>query len=314
LQTCFNVDTITFPELRDSTAQTTVRWNLPRLVITSLPTLKLSNSPPAEWLQANIDSMFSENELLALGTGKPEDLTPVNSIKLSLYSGLAAACGSGRHSSNVFMLQQQAVIGAFVFIDNIKLDSSAHSIVADAYVLPLTYEVGTKHKRDIEDLARHAISVECDAKVFAWWADFIQASIERSREWSHSEPCYANELARTHIEGRVMLCSCGAGKVSPEFRSRKDWGKFAPFVTRFALSPIFPVPYVDPIGAALEERFARVTDRNSSPAEVDVSQRCFLCKSTPEKLKKCGKCGAVKYCSRDCQAKDWARHKSECHS
>jgi hypothetical protein len=257
-------------------------------------------------VKANLDSMFSAKEIDSLiGVDKPEDMTPLTRIKYSVYNVLAAACsGSGKLISNVFMLQQERTIRAFILIDDIKLDSSAHTIVADAYIWPLTNETAKTHRRDIVDLARRAVSIECDAKVLVWWADFIQASIERSREWSHSERCYENELAHAHIEDRVMLsrCSCGTGKVSPEFRSRKDWAKFAPLIDRFALSPFFPVPYVNPTGAIL------------STLSHDFARRCWACYSATGTLKKCARCGVAKYCSRDCQTKDWARHKRECQS
>ena len=40
--------------------------------------------------------------------------------------------------------------------------------------------------------------------------------------------------------------------------------------------------------------------------------RCAYCDDSHEELKKCGRCGLVRYCSENCQAKDWREHKSMC--
>jgi SAM-dependent methyltransferase len=39
---------------------------------------------------------------------------------------------------------------------------------------------------------------------------------------------------------------------------------------------------------------------------------CFSCNKTSEKLSQCAKCHFAKYCSRECQSKDWPEHKIVC--
>ena len=40
---------------------------------------------------------------------------------------------------------------------------------------------------------------------------------------------------------------------------------------------------------------------------------CSKCgKEDEEKLSRCGRCQAVRYCSRECQLADWAKHKKAC--
>jgi len=218
-----------------------------------------------------------------------------------------------RLSSSPIMLKQHEIPRAFIFVDTIKLYSSMDTVVAEAYIWPLTPEVLERHIYDIENLARRSLPVQCDSDGFRWWTLFIQASVERSRKWSHSSDCYANDLPGVAYFLDTLICSCGEGKVSAEFSANRLWKKFAPFVTQFALSPLFPVPYVNPIGT-MAEYFTDADDGNRLPDEVDDSGRCLLCKSTPEKLKYCGRCKVAKYCSRECQAADWRRHRSECHS
>jgi hypothetical protein len=46
---------------------------------------------------------------------------------------------------------------------------------------------------------------------------------------------------------------------------------------------------------------------------VSPANYCFFCKKKDTSLKKCGKCKAARYCSQDCQARDWGKHKQDCN-
>ena len=162
-------------------------------------------------------------------------------------------------------------------------------------------------------MAQHSLPVHCKPEEFRWWTEFFQASVERARQWSHSSDCYAKEAPQLAYWLDSILCSCGEGKVSAEFKANTQWSKYAPFVTRLAMSPIFPVPYINPVGAILDDYFPD-KNRDNTLTAAGVSGKCLLCKTTPEKLKKCGRCRVAEYCSRECQTKDWPRHKNECHS
>lgn len=45
---------------------------------------------------------------------------------------------------------------------------------------------------------------------------------------------------------------------------------------------------------------------------VPDAPECAVCEDSHEKLKKCGRCGLVRYCSTECQEEDWAEHKLVC--
>ncbi|MES1921737.1 hypothetical protein MHBO_003266 [Bonamia ostreae] len=45
---------------------------------------------------------------------------------------------------------------------------------------------------------------------------------------------------------------------------------------------------------------------------MDSKKSCDKCKKNTEKLKKCGACKKVEYCSRECQKSDWENHKKIC--
>ena len=52
------------------------------------------------------------------------------------------------------------------------------------------------------------------------------------------------------------------------------------------------------------------------PETLTDRNRCHKCDKTgrrkKDKLSKCGRCQAITYCSRECQAEDWPRHKANC--
>ncbi|KDR68109.1 hypothetical protein GALMADRAFT_283214 [Galerina marginata CBS 339.88] len=52
--------------------------------------------------------------------------------------------------------------------------------------------------------------------------------------------------------------------------------------------------------------------RKPPPGKISM---CFTCDKTPEgdkEYRRCAKCRTVAYCSRECQKKDWSRHKPVC--
>ena len=98
------------------------------------------------------------------------------------------------------------------------------------------------------------------------------------------------------------------GKVGPEFLAVKEWQGLAPYVTRCALSPLFPVPYVE------EARQQGLKILGNSVAQQKMASNdkaCRVCDAV-EKTKKCSGCEKVYYCGRECQRADWKAHKSSC--
>jgi xylose isomerase len=108
------------------------------------------------------------------------------------------------------------------------------------------------------------------------------------------------------------------GKVGPEFLAVKAWQGLAPYVTRCALSPLFPVPYIEEArqqglkilgNSVAQQKMARFAE---SAAEMARNEKaCRVCEAL-EKTKKCSGCEKVYYCGRECQRADWKAHKSSC--
>ena len=51
-----------------------------------------------------------------------------------------------------------------------------------------------------------------------------------------------------------------------------------------------------------------------TPKPTNLDPRCAVCDASNDevKLKSCAKCESVLYCSRECQKKDWKKHKRNC--
>jgi hypothetical protein len=74
-----------------------------------------------------------------------------------------------------------------------------------------------------------------------------------------------------------------------------------------------PTPSRASISNSLLESQAEASSSSSAPTNKCAS--CNAPETDPEKpLKPCAKCQTVRYCSRDCQKKDWKLHKKICAS
>ena len=88
---------------------------------------------------------------------------------------------------------------------------------------------------------------------------------------------------------------------------KKEWRKYAPYVTPVAISPIFPAPWLDPTRRNIPE-----VEQTMDCGDIK-EKKCKVCGKVDSR-KKCGKCMNVVYCSRECQVKDWREHKTSCGS
>ncbi|KAI0685775.1 hypothetical protein C8T65DRAFT_591850 [Cerioporus squamosus] len=148
------------------------------------------------------------------------------------------------------------------------------------------------------------------------WKQLLPAVAERCRSWSHGPNCEYKATGRipleTQLHGGDPLCSCGRGKDVEGLLRVKAWAPFAPHVTRIALSPLFPVTYLEPLMMKFLRRAGGMTADWKLKEMKQMPPNCRVCGRAKYDLKKCARCQKDTYCSEKCQRENWPRHKKNC--
>lgn len=237
----------------------------------------------------------------------------LTNVKTTIHAILVNAAGIQKcQSQKVFGLHFKGNTDTIIFIPTLRFDLASHTLVADAYVLPLNEDRLRKVEKTLAAIVQQMCEVELYGDEVASWKRLLPALAERCRTWKHGPNC--EFLAKKKIPLSLEhendpLCSCGKGKdISAAFRKQKKWESATPFVTRIAIGPIFGVPYVESVGD-FASNMARMTE--SQPENKKLG--CAGCGGPGKpKLLVCGACKKISYCSSECQKEDWKKHKSVC--
>lgn len=275
-------------------------WNMHRVVLDKLPTVDLKGAELDIWLNPHVGSMHSARERKALKEHKEDALIHVKASISSIFVRFAGILG--RQRACAFSLVDEATnnCDTILLITGLRYDLPSHTVVCDGYVLPMTPDFMSKIEAPLARLVRS--DTMSRVRVFEGemqaWKQLITASVERCRTWEHTDNCEYVARQIIPLTQRMEvdpLCSCGRGKDIDGLMKMPEWRVYAPHVTRFALSPLFAVSYLDTIGR--------------EPA----AHRCSVCRGKGKpKLRACSACLKVKYCTSECQRKDWPRHKPQC--
>ncbi|KAJ3839140.1 hypothetical protein F5878DRAFT_680019 [Lentinula raphanica] len=255
-----------------------------------------------KWLNPHVSMMMSAKERIPRKKLEQKKDLMLN-VKDTLHSIIVRASGiQGGRARHVFALLDKATrnTDTMLFVNGLRYDQSAHTVVCDAFILPSLAKVHTDRNNvppfakliDAGDVC-HDPLVEGELTL---WKHLIPAFVERCRSWSHGANCEYKAMGRIPLTEEMdenPICSCGEGKNVDEMSKVALWKPFARYATRIAISPLFAVSYLEPI----------LRDINS--------RRCLCCRKKGKF--ECGGCRKVRYCSQECQRKDWAAHKKKCH-
>ncbi|KAF8906810.1 hypothetical protein CPB84DRAFT_1769725 [Gymnopilus junonius] len=275
-------------------------WTLHRVNLSTLPVLDLKAKKVDEWFNVHVGSMMSAREL---SLRKKNEVDTLMFVKDSLHSIFVRAAGTqGGAAYRLFALRDKTTknCDTCLFISELRFDLASHTIVCDGYVLPLTVALLKKIEKPFAKLVHQGRMVDVllpDGEIQAW-KQLLPAFVERCRSWTHGPNC--EYIAQGHIpltEGMEAdpLCSCGKGKDVEGMNKVALWKEVAPYVTRVALSPLFAVSYLETVGRHPDAHKCSVCRRKGNP-----------------RLKECTGCKKVRYCSAECQKKDWKTHKPKC--
>ncbi|KAG2013101.1 hypothetical protein CC2G_010040 [Coprinopsis cinerea AmutBmut pab1-1] len=207
----------------------------------------------------------------------------------------------------------------------------------------LFFDTMQKFQSSIRQLTTPESEVEC-------WKRVLPSLVERGRTWQHKPSCEykpgqgefggGGQVPRSTMLGFNPICSCGEGVDLGGFgvngEESKKWKPFGRWVTRMALASPFPASM---LGRELGEfrealrkggpgELERVGERPSASAPAvsqstsatktsvkknGLADKCSSCGGPGKpKLSVCSGCKKAVYCSRECQAKEWKKHKAVC--
>ncbi|KAH8904777.1 MYND finger family protein [Coniochaeta sp. PMI_546] len=304
-----------------------VTLNIPHLNLDSLPIIDATDKKPIRFLTNLASFTFSDRERRLreeVESATKTGLAP--SVRLnfkeSLFTMFMLSSGLQGGQTGLFAIAHpKSGIHMLLFVSALRLDGANASVALDAAVIPMT----TAMLKD-DDFGAFLLilrTLECctitvDDAELVLWKKVLPALAERCRTWTHVRGCeYAvRGTVPVSLEpGSQVLCSCGQGKLPENFVGLPDWEVAARYATRIAISPTFAVPFVEDV---IDRQLAKQI-REQRATTADVSQEAEACRNCGRKeaknggaLKKCLRCLEVKYCSAECQKKDWKKHRMEC--
>ncbi|KAI9702118.1 MAG: hypothetical protein M1836_001462 [Candelina mexicana] len=316
-----------------------VAWSIPRIQLDCQPKVQIKKDQDYSWIKPLMTMTRSDRERIELEI-EPSKRNP--NPKLDLKESLQVLFFSfvGLNSNygliDKFQLCMEGTGGhTLILVTALRHDLDSGSVVLDACVVPLTISrVHSLNAALSRLVAAKPLMINVNKDETILWKKLLPALAERCRTWKHKPTCqYQKKGASLSIEvAETPLCSCGEGQVSPEFLERKDWAGFRKYATRIAISPIFPVPYVEslvsnlqngdpkesrmasspPGASAWDPRIPSASSMLASSMAAYAKERCDFCGASSMDTKLCGRCKGARYCNAECQKSHWKEHKKLC--
>lgn len=216
---------------------------------------------------------------------------------------------------------------SFIFVNDIRLDLAAHTVVADACVVPLTKTLVFPVLHNLE-----IVDIVTDDDEMRAWRKLLPVLVERCRTWRHTTNCeyLSKGIPIGDLDGfeESPICSCGKGKNLGAFGANPKWKMIHNEAIRIAISPLFAMSFLEDSmascmqKAALGDSDAGTARRMKEGVSSDVTafseptnrlDRCANCGEPGQPtLLTCSACKKIKYCSKTCQKSHWKTHKIGC--
>jgi hypothetical protein len=286
-----------------------VSWGIHRVVIDALPVLSRTNE---NWPNTLATSAFSNREREERERQHSLD-TRVN-VKDTLHSFLTTAIRTDRLMAYGFSDPDGEAIYMLFYLNDVRLDLSAHTIAIDASVLPLTRKLVEQNIEGIREISKQMRTINTRGSEAIAWQYLLPSFVERCRTWKHKKTCEYLKTQKVPLTIKLSenpICSCGQGvDLGDAIRRDKAWSKLWPLMTRIIITPLFGVPWREPVDWLVKKDFKEMGGDREGRKERCAS--CGVEGSGDKKLLRCGACGSVSYCGPDCQKQHWKVHKTTC--
>ncbi|KAI1161159.1 hypothetical protein F5B18DRAFT_674905 [Nemania serpens] len=300
-----------------------VNCNMPYLNLQKSPVIQIAQHSRLRWLVPHVSLAMSARERalrdkadLSRSAGEQARLD----FKDSIFSILIQFTGLQGTKSQVFCLNNVANGGVHVLIlaNALRMDLANRAVVLDCAVLPLYDALMPSIMDSLATLQKPTVvHVKVNDAELRLWRYTLPAYVERCRDWAHRDGCeYAisGSIPLSTDNGKRVLCTCGVGKFPPNFiRNVPGWSVLSKYAVRAAISPAFWAPFADDI---YSPDMSNLGEKIAGVGKTPIDGRCASCGKNKQAdgsaLMNCARCRKVKYCSRECQRKDWKAHKSAC--
>ncbi|GJE85283.1 hypothetical protein PsYK624_013620 [Phanerochaete sordida] len=234
-------------------------WNIHLLMPDRCPQLVLDRSRFFKWISQHMRFAFSDKEREAVDHQR-EPKPPVQ-VKRALQTLFTSLLGhKDTPQPQVFAIHRaRGGLDSIIIVPAARLDLAAHTVLADAYLLPLRNSSGSNDLNAIrgwKDLLASAYTISLSDAALTLWKQMLPTMAERCRDYRHKIRCSYRSAGRIPISTKFQespLCECGEGHDGERIGAHEAWAPFGPHATRIALSPLFAVSFLDPVGADCDE-------------------------------------------------------------
>ncbi|KAJ6624931.1 hypothetical protein B0H10DRAFT_1783805 [Mycena sp. CBHHK59/15] len=284
-------------------------WNIHRVNLSLLPVIKVNRTDTSHepnrqtsWIQPHLSATFYDREATSLKEKAVGDT--LFRVKKTLYQLFVQAVEP--NPKHIFYLSNNGSY-TLIYLNELRMDLASHTLVADTCILSVTGLLGTNLELPRLPGIRFVISED----EISTWKHLLVAFTERCRTWSHSPTCRYAILGKVPVSvepAENPLCGCGEGIDLGRVSEDPAWTELAPFMTRAAISPLFPIAYMETVDRRIQEYTVKISSNENTCAV------CHKAALDNTKLLKCSGCKEVDYCGKECQVADWKRHKVVCKS
>ncbi|RMZ85232.1 hypothetical protein DV738_g441, partial [Chaetothyriales sp. CBS 135597] len=271
LNTYLNDPQLVLPMSMSDSGQV-VLWTAPSITLDKQPIVRWihrakDKQKKLTWIETHLSTMFSDAELL-VETEQPRVPGMRRDFKNHLANIFLLPTGlhprlkhTHRHVISFIHDDETLRVEFIIVVSRIRFDLIGRSVVADAVFMPMGPDIALDPAM-IELMTTMPASASKQIPVspdhLAVWRRALPVFAERCRTWAHvPETC---EYIR-HGPGKMLppdamlgdgispLCSCGTGKLPANYpvtgRVPLLDGVMRKFGTRLAVSPVFPVTYIE---------------------------------------------------------------------